>query len=71
MRRALLAALLGLLVTAGVVACTRVVVLEPGADPDASLPLDDASPAGDDSNADSSVVPDASTDDSLSGIDAS
>ena len=58
MRRALLAALL---VAAGVIACTRVVVLEGGPEIDAALPLDDAS-----------VTPgDASTTADVAELDAS
>ena len=69
MKRTLVAALLAALVTAGVVACTRVVVLEPGAEPDASLPIDDASPIGGDSDVDASAGDDAATDDA-STVDA-
>jgi hypothetical protein len=66
-RRAVLAALLAGVVAAGVVACTRVVVLEDGPAPDASLPIDDANSGTDDADdaigdaatADASDIPDA------------
>ena len=68
MRRALLPALLAVFVAAGVVACTRVVVLEEGSELDASLPLDDANPNAD--VADLDAIGDASTDDASTTVDA-